>query len=522
MFCLRVGDVKNIIALDVGTSSIRAILYREDGFIMYKSQVEYHSDYYDGGLVEQDPATWLEGSIRVLRDIGNFMNENEYQAEAISVTSQRSSLIPVDKNGTPLRSAIMWQDKRTLPQCDYLEKAFGLKYLYQKTGLRVNPYFVLPKIIWLKENQRDIYNKAYKFLGVQELIIYQLCGKFVTDYTQGGRTLFMDINSFTWDPDLLEIAGINESDLPELLPPGSIVGGLRKEIAEKTGLPEGLQIIIAGGDQQCAAVALGVTKPGTAEANTGTGSFVLAAVDKAVFDEECRVLVQASAIPGKWIMEAGIFNTGATYRWFKEQFYKDIPDGQNTYEIMNKEAAASGVGANGIVMIPHFQGSAAPFWNPYAKGLFFNLSLDHTRGDFVRSIMEGIAIELGHNIRLIQKLTGKINVVSVAGGMTKSDLFCEIQANVFNCKVARYKNTEASSLGAAISAFVALGIFDSEETAQTNMVGKDIQIFEPTKELVDEYHKITLRKMALYDSINVGDVYKGFMGEDENLLESLK
>lgn len=503
--------MKKIIALDIGTSSMRAILYGETGQIYHTSQVEYHSAYFEDGLVEQDPSTWYNASIHVLKEIAKFLKENEYKAEAISVTSQRSSLIPVDENGKPLRNAIMWQDKRTLPQCDLLERQFGMELLYKKTGLRINPYFVLPKIMWLKENEPNIYKKSYKFLGVQDFIIHQLCGEYKTDYTQGGRTMLMDMKKFTWDHELMEIANIKEDDLPDLLPPGSIAGGLTKEMAKKTDLPEGLTIIMAGGDQQCAAIALGVTKAGTAEANTGTGSFVLAAVDKPIFDDECRVLVQASAIPGKWIMEAGIFNTGATYRWFKEQFCKDLIDEPNSYEILNKEAAKSSIGANGLIMIPHFHGNAAPFWNPRAKGLFFNISLDNTRGDFVRAIIEGVAIEIGHNIRLIQKLTGKINTVSVAGGMTRSDLFCDIQANIFNRKVARYKNSEASSLGAAISAFTTLGVYESIEIAQEYMVSDKPEIFLPTKEKVDEYYKIIVRKLALYDAINIGGIYKTFM-----------
>ncbi len=448
----------SIISLDVGTSGMRAIVYNLKGEKKAETYCEYYCDYPQPRYVEQDPDSWKRSVIHCLSQVSRYFTENNEVPQAIAITSQRSSLIPMDEKGSPLRSAIMWQDKRTIGQCEQLIQEYTLEGLYKKTGLRVNPYFVLPKIMWLKENQREIYNKSHKFIGVQDLVVYFLTGNYKTDYTQGCRTMLMNIENFQWDTDLLNIAGITEEKLPELLPPGSIAGYLLENIAEKTNLSSGIPVIMSGGDQQNAAVALEVLKPGLAEANTGTGSFVISAVDKPVFDTQARVLCQASAVAGQWIMEAGIFNTGAIYRWFKEQFYPELKNEKNPYEIMNQEAKEIPAGANGVLMIPHFEGSAAPYWNPISKGLFFNLSLGTKRGALTRSILEGISVEIFDNINLIEKLIGNINTISVAGGMVKSDLFCSIQSSVFNKKVARYKNNEASSLGAAMIASITLGL----------------------------------------------------------------
>lgn len=498
-----------VIAIDIGTSSMKSLLYREDGKLEKTFQQEYYSTYPQEGYVEQDPESWKEALIYVLGEMGKYLKEVDTKAEALVVTSQRSSLIPMDKDGNPLRYAIMWQDKRSLPQCNRLIKKYTMEALYKKTGLRTNPYFVLPKILWLKENEPEIFAKTEKFIGVQDYVVHLMTGKYVTDHSQACRTLLMDIEKFEWDKKLLDIAGISEESLPDLVNPGTVSGNLVGEMKDLLGSESDLPVIISGGDQQNAAVALGVIKEGRAEANTGTGSFIISATDKPFFDDDCRVLCQASAIPGKWIVEAGIFNTGAIYRWFRNQFYNDV-DADKAYSIMEKEAIYSDIGAGGITMIPHFHGSAAPYWNPRAKGLFFNLSLDSKRGDFTRALLEGISSELAINVRLIEKSTHDIHLVSVAGGMTKSDLFCEIQSNFFGKKVIKFSNAEASSLGAAMIAFVNLGVYENIEEAYENMSEKSYKAYKPDVNLKDIYTNLYNRKMVLYDAINFGEVYDAF------------
>lgn len=500
----------NIITLDVGTQGTRVSLYDQKGNKLHDSCSPYQSKYFGEGYVEQEPETWLKSLLYGLKSVSNYIKNHSKKVEAISVTSQRSSLIPMDENGDPLRDVIMWQDKRTIPQCDALIEEVGLKELYLKTGLRVNPYFVLPKIIWLKENEKDIYDKSAKFIGVQDYVNYLLTNQYKTDYSQACRTLMMNIESFEWDDDLLALGGVSGEQLPELIKPGGISGCLTKEMAELTGLQEGLPVILAGGDQQTAAMGLGVFKKGMAEANTGTGSFIITASDTPEFDEDARILCQASAVPGKWILEAGIFNSGSIYSWFANNFYKEV-NGDKIYNIINKEASESGIGSNGVVMLPHFQGSAAPYWNPIAKGMFFNLSLGTKRSDLSRAILEGIALEMKENLELMEKMIGSIDTVSVAGGATKNDLFCEIQASVFGKNIVRHENKEASSMGAAMSAMVSLNKYDDFEDAYKGMIEhQNIDIFNPCKDEVELYKEIQKRKRKLYSVLNDNDLYERF------------
>jgi xylulokinase/glycerol kinase len=499
--------MEHILVVDVGTSSLKAMLYDRAGKLLNRASEEYHSEFTGNNYVEQSSFTWKSALLATLKQTGEFLNAKGIGVEAIAVTSQRASVIPVDGAGEPLHNAIMWQDKRSRPQCAQLLRQMGLRDIYRRTGLRVDPYFSAPKMMWLRAERPDIHAAAEKLIGVQDYVVYLLTGLYVTDWTQACRTLLMNINNFSWDKDMLEISGVSASKLPELCSPGSAAGSLDSAMARAAGLAPGIPVIVCGGDQQCAALALNILRPGYAEANTGTGSFVIAYSEAPQFDDECRTLCSAAAVAGKWIAEAGIFNTGSVHRWFKEQFY---PEGEAAYALMNQEAAESPVGANGVMMLSHFEGSAAPYWNPLAKGVFFNLSLGTRRSDLVRAILEGIALEIGHNLSLIENLVKNISMVSVAGGLVAFDLFNQIQADAFNKTVIRYDNSEASSLGALMSASVTLGIHRDHAEAFRAVCSSDPIVFQPDEINVAKYRALLQRKNALYQALNQHKVYESF------------
>ena len=499
--------MEHILVVDVGTSSLKTMLYNNSGGLLFRSSQEYHSEVLSNNRVEQSTVTWKDALLYTFKETGKFVQDKKIDVDAISITSQRASVIPVNREGEPLYKALMWQDKRSVEQCEQLSQKLGLRAMYIRTGLRLNPYFSAPKMMWLKDNEPEIFEQTHKLIGVQDYITYLLTNEFVTDWSQACRTMLMNISDFEWDEDMLRHTGISVDLLPKLVPPGSVAGSLTKEIAELAGLPLGIPVIIAGGDQQCAALALNVLKAGDAEANTGTGSFAIAHSENPQFDKECRTLCSASAIPGKWIVEAGIFNSGAIHRWFREEFY---PDGENVYDLMNQEAAESPIGSNGLMMLPHFEGSAAPYWNPLAKGIFFNVSLATKRADFTRAILEGITLEIKSNLSLIENLVGNISVVSVAGGLTSLGLFNEIQSDAFNKTVIRYDNNEASSLGALMSVGVTMGFYKDYEAAFEKISAVSPLVYQPDALNNEKYEKMSVRKNELYQSINQGGVYNLF------------
>jgi xylulokinase/glycerol kinase len=499
--------MENILVVDVGTSSLKAMVYTRAGHLLYRASQAYESEFgRKPAYVEQDPQTWKGALLATLENVGAHVNVKGLTIEAIAVTSQRASVIPVDEEGTPLHKALMWQDKRSIPQCEALLAELSLAEMYRRTGLRVNPYFSVPKMMWLKEERPHLHAQTHKYLGVQDYVIHLLTGRFVTDSSQACRTMLMNINTFAWDEDMLRVSGIDRALLPDLVLPGTAVGGLTTAMAEHTGLAAGIPVILGGGDQQCAALSLNILRPGDAEANTGTGSFVIAYSDEPRFHEDCTTLCSASAVPGKWIVEAGIFTTGLIHRWFKEQFYAE---GQS-YDVMNEEAQASPPGANGLLMLPHFEGSAAPYWNPLARGMFFNLTMASTRPDMARAVIEGIAFEIAHNLSLLEGLGVPVNLVSVAGGLTSLDLFNQIQADAFGKTVLRYDNNEASSLGALMSAAVTLGLYADHEAAFQTILDAEPRRYLPDDAITRRYKEIIHRKDALYKALNESGIYSMF------------
>ncbi|HER24094.1 MAG TPA: carbohydrate kinase [Candidatus Atribacteria bacterium] len=506
-----------IISIDLGTTGCRTVIFNELGDPLSHSYQEYNSIYLSSRWIDHDPKTWLEAAQSTVKEAISKLKETHKNFSAIAVTSQRATVIPVDKDGDPIDNAILWQDKRAIEETEHLKNIYGSKEIYTITGLRIDPYFTLPKLLWFKKNRREIYGKTFKFLTVQDFIIHYLTGIFKTDWTQASRTMLFNIDRFKWEEDLIKSVGIALDKLPEAVPPGSVIGVLNRSAADKLGLPEGIPVIAAGGDQQCAAIGLGVVKDGLVEANTGTGSFVLTNSNKPFKDKNQRLICSASSVAGKWVLEAGIFTTGSIYRWFRDNFWLLGSEEQkkfrtDAYSFMNSEAEKEPIGSNGLLLIPHFAASAAPYWNPEARGILFGLSLGHTSSSIIRAILEGIAFEIRKNMVIMEGFVGPIKEVRISGGLTRSEIFNQIQADIYGRPVVKSGYEDASSLGAAIIAAVKIGLYNNIVTAvdsmtkldylsQKNPIDIHTKVYEDLIIIHDELYK-SIEKSGIYHKLN--------------------
>jgi glycerol kinase len=495
-----VAALNSIIVIDVGTSSLRSSVVGIDGMIRYSSLRPYSPLFLEGNVVEQDALTWRTALFETLAEAAGYARSAEYSILALSVASQRASVIPIGRDGQPLCRAIMWHDKRSVAESVALASSFTVEGIYRRTGLRADPYFSAPKMLWLRMNRPAIFSRSAKLIGVQDWVVWLLTRQYVTDATQACRTMLMDIASLRWDADLLAAVGVSEDLLPCIVAPGSIGGVLDPEVAAICGLPSGVPVVISGGDQQSAALALNVLSPGSAAANTGTGSFLVSYADQPAFDPCMRTLCSCGAMPGTWIVEAGVLVSGAAYSWAKEQFFHD-----SSVEEMNAEVGASPVGARGILALPHFEGSASPYWNPRSRGVFFGMSLESTRGDIARSILEGVAIEMCEGLEVIDSLVPDIREIGVAGGLTQFDLFNQMQADCFGRPVNCFQNSEATTLGALMSACVRFGVYPDHPAAFRSLCPPVRRRLEPDPRSVELYRGIRARMRHLYDCLNRGD-----------------
>ena len=501
-----------IACIDAGTTGCRTILFADDGQIAARSYEGYESIYLSPTWIDHDPGTWLTAARNTLKRATSEARVS--RLAAICVISQRATFIPVDRNGRPVDRAILWQDKRAVKQAERIRAEAGDEHIYQTTGLRIDPYFSLPKLLWIQENKPEVLNAAHKILSVHDLIVHDLTGRFLTDWTQASRTMLLNIRKFEWDPELCAQFGIPPELLPETVEPGSVAGSLRPAIVRELGLTGDVPVVAVGGDQQAAAIGMGLVRKGAVGANTGTGSFVLAFSGEPIFDEGRRVICTAAATPGNWLIEGSVITSGCVYDWFKDRLVS-AAEGASGPDDLDAEIALAGPGAGGLVLLPHFAGAAAPHWDPRAVGVLFGMSLGHGRAHVLRAAFEGIALEIEKNLRIIDKLTGGSSEVRVGGGLTRSSTFNQVQAGIYGRPVVRVVCEEASALGAMIAASVAIGRYSDIRTAADAMVQLGARS-EPDAGTRPVYERLVALHDALYETLSSRGHY-----EDDDQLKKL-
>ncbi|QSO52732.1 hypothetical protein JZ785_02035 [Alicyclobacillus curvatus] len=540
-----------LLVLDIGTTGTRALLIDTLGRIHGMAYREYKNRFLGKGAIEQDGMTWWQAVTEVVpqvlaqgddvsRSVSCSISRNISRSiEAIAVTSQRATVLPVNASGEPLAPAILWQDKRTLGECKGLAEAVGEEAVYRTTGLRIDPYFSLPKVLWFKHERPDVWKNTYTFLTVHDWIVFQLTGRFATEGTQASRTQLFDVRRRTWATNLAQDIGLDFVPFPDVHATGSILQGLSTEAAGTLGLKAGTPVVLAGGDQQCAAVGLGVIRPGEVKITTGTGTFIVSPVDHPVFDSKSRVLCSLSAVPNQWILEAGIFTTGAILRWWRDELADwAVADGReknaDPYDVITSLAGTAPPGSKGVLLIPHFAGSAAPYWNAESRGLLFGLLQHHTNADLARAVLEGIALETNKNLALMMGLRNEtgtevgVNTLSVSvvkefqmesqtttrraihvtGGMTRSTLFNQIQADVYGRRVTPASTEQATALGAAVLAAVAIGAYDDLDSATAAMCKMDEgRTAYPDETRHHLYQHVQDLHHRIYSALDVAGVY---------------
>lgn len=445
-----------ILVLDVGTSSMRSILYDGAGKKMFTEQIEYSPDYLEHGWVEQSPKTWIHAMQTVLSAGADYANEYGNQIEALSVTSQRSSVIPIGADDKPLSSAIMWQDKRTIPIVQELQKQNDK--VFALSGCRINPVFAGPKMTWIKRNRPELYSRAKRLVVIPDFLIHEMTGNWITDATYASRSLLMNLRTRTWDEELLKLFEVDREKLCRITEPGSIVGITTMLLAQQTGVPEGIPVISAGGDQQCAALGLGVIDEGMLEVTVGTGGYVIAAAEKVPEHIQSNIICNASAIPGAYILESSMLSCASAFNWFLKLCYgmKESNKG-SVLEEVTRDIESRMEQTTGEIVLPYFQGRATPDWNSGARGSIHNLTLGTSRGDLAKAVLEGLCMETAENIETLRAYITAGDAICVCGGLANNSAFIRMLSNICERSVYTYSDNEATALGAWISATVTLG-----------------------------------------------------------------
>jgi glycerol kinase len=446
-----------ILALDQGTTSSRAIVFREDGSEVSSAQKEIKQIFPHPGWVEHDPTELLHSQIDVARAaLERLGSEIKYLSSACLTNQRETTLLWEKETGSPVYNAIVWQCRRSSSICDELKKRGFAELIHKKTGLLIDAYFSATKILWLFRQYPELMKRARNgkilFGTVDSWLLYNLTGMHLTDITNASRTMLFNINSLSWDEEILEELCIPPQMLPKVLPSCAEFGIVGKEIFAKE-----VPILGVAGDQQAALFGQGCFKKGSMKNTYGTGCFILMNTGKnPCYSEKGLITSPAWVINGKatYAIEGSVFIAGALIQWMRDRL-KIIKDVRESDTI-----ASSLEGNEGVYIIPAFVGLGAPHWNMDARGIICGLTRNAGYEHIVRAGLESIAYQSHDVIRLMEKETGiRANVLKADGGACKNDFLMQFQSDILGKSVARPRSVESTALGAFYLAGLKAGIF---------------------------------------------------------------
>lgn len=458
-----------ILTLDLGTSACKAVVFRLDGGVIGEASQEYPTHYPAPGAAEQDPADWWSAAVGAARRA--LAGAADAQVTAVGLTSQRETMLPVDRTGRPLRRAISWLDRRSQAQATAMAAEFGAEALHARTGMRPEATFSATKLRWLYEQEPEIVRQAACFLQPKDYLVLRLTGAPALDPSLASRSLLWSVQD-GWLDDLIEWTGIRPDQLPPVVPSGAVAGLLTSEAAGALGLRPGVPVAAGAGDRCCEALGAGVRPGGRGMVATGTATSVCGALDQLPDPPHPGVLYTRHAVPGQWLAEQGMGTGGSVLQWLRDLL------GISGYEELSQAAAASVPGAHGLILLPFFMGVRATRWNPAARGTWLGLSLGHSRGDLVRSVMEGVACEVRACLDVLRGSGRAPAELAVLGGGAQSPIWCQIKADLTGLPVRVPRISQAASLGAMLLAGQAVGYW-GDPVARAAELNPDRQCFDP-------------------------------------------
>jgi sugar (pentulose or hexulose) kinase len=464
-----------LLAIDAGTTSVKAGLFAPDGRCLGVGRQEYQLETPAADRVQLDPEVYWQACLKTVREAIRQSGVTHAQVKTLAVSSQGETTITLDAKGKVIYPALVWLDNRASDQAAFLAEKFG-KDVYSRTGIpEIVPTWSACKILWIRQNEPEVFSRAHKFLLVQDYLIYRLTGRIVTDGSVSCTTLNFDIVQKTWWTDVLDAIGIGTDQLPEIVPPGTAVGTLSPEAAAQLGLTTETCVVTGGMDQAVGAIGAGNFKPGMVSESTGAALAIQATITDPMIDQSRVVPVYCHSVPGQYLFVPVCPTAGMAFKWLRDSFFQDEmkkadDETMDAYDRLTQLAQPVPAGSDGLIMLPHLMGAFSPEPNLSARGSFTGFTLHHTRGHFVRALMEGVAFLLKRNIDYIERTGMVIPEIRSTGGGARSRLWNQIKANVCNRPIVTLANEETALLGDAILAGVAGRVFQSIEESCNSMV----------------------------------------------------
>jgi xylulokinase len=445
---------------------------------------------------EQNPLEWWKAVSVSIKSVLEKAGVGGERIAAIGLTGQMHGLVLLDEAGNVLRPAILWNDQRTQSQCDEIHRRIGKEKFIQITGNVALTGFTAPKILWVKENEPEVYAKAKHVLLPKDYIRYKLTGEYAMDKADGAGTVLFDLKSRDWSDEVLSALDIPRTWMPKTFEGIEFTGHVTDEAASLTGLKTGTPVAAGGGDQAAGAVGVGAVEPGIVGLTVGTSGVVFATTPSALIEPEGRLHAFCHALPGMWHFMGVMLSAAGSLQW-----YRDTLAPNTSFDDLLKEAESIPAGSEGLQFLPYLSGERTPHPDPLARGAFIGLTLRHSRAHMTRAVLEGVAFGLKDSFTLIQNAgSGNITQVRASGGGTKGALWRQILASVLEAELVTVNTTEGAAYGAALLAGVGAGAWQDVVSACkvcVKITGSTL----PDPIQVEVYRKAYLLYQGLYPAL---------------------
>src|SRR6478752_4905072 len=460
-----------IITIELGTNAVRIFAFDINGNLIGFMKGSYPTFHTEPDYSEQDPEQVFITMLYVLKNLLiEKIHPKKYHVVSICFSASMHSVLAIDKNGVPLGNAITWSDNRGKLEALELKTSSLGKKLYDITGTPIHPMSPLIKITWIKNHERERFDKTYKFLSIKNYIIQQLTGEYFIDYSLASATGLLNIKSIQWESEALAYAGITVDKLPELAPVFHSPGKLRKEYQKSLGLSSSTKLILGSSDGCMATLGAGVWSEGKATI-TIEDSGAVRVVGKEVLRDEKQRFFNYLLTENCYVSGGPTNNGGVIFEWFAKQFgdFKIPFEIDYTMESLIQEASKISVGSDGLVFLPYLLGERAPIWNANARGCYIGLNIKHERQHFIRATIEGILYEI-YSIGKTLEEHRTINSVVINGSFASVPFCTQIIADLFDKPVSIGKNPDSIAQGAFLLSATDMGLYKNLDEAAGSVV----------------------------------------------------
>ncbi len=482
------------IGVDLGTSSVKLLLMNEAGKVVRTVSKEYPIFFPKQGWSEQNPEDWYEATVVGIQELVSGYDANEIHG--ISFGGQMHGLVVLDEQDRVIRPAILWNDGRTIKECEYLNEVVGRNKLTEYTANIAFAGFTAPKILWMKENEPENFKRICKIMLPKDYLAYRMTGVFCTDVSDASGMLLFDVKKRKWSEEMLAICGIRKECLAQVFESYECVGNLTQKAAHELGLLESVKVIAGAGDNAAAAIGTGTVGEGRCNISLGTSGTIFISSKEFCVDDHNALHAFAHADGGYHLMGC-MLSAASCNKWWLDDIIQ-IPD--HAYAKEQEKITEQMLGRNSVFYLPYLMGERSPHNDAFARGTFTGMTMDTTRTDMTQAVLEGVAFAIRDSLEVARELGIRIERTTICGGGAKSPLWRQIIANVLNIQVDVLEQDEGPALGAAMLAAVGCGAFENVEDA-SNQSRKIIETIRPDRTIANRYEKKYQQFRKLYPAL---------------------